>query len=520
MKRILTFVMIVGLCSQTGFATTKTVGKTGADFTSIQAAIDSFTEAELTDGTPDVVEIIDGEEYDEQVMIGHLVPNPDDTTPPGYLDDAIALVLTQDPFTLRGADPNNRPKINPISGDAISYGVFTDDGGDNFIASFSFMGKDVTIENVDIIQSSIIDSGQYGANGQAANMTFRNVLFASSGDPAPGESILNFNNDVSLAGKGIDNTYTFEKCTFDMSVNGEPGVDVDVLYFHGYSQGDADGAGVNVEDVPFRVTFTECNFLNSNGLVSNIRGRAQANHVTFDRCFVSGNKFGLRGSGKGTYTVENSIFYMNASVAGDIDTDTLAIGTTGRDGHTPALTVRNCLIVDTHSADFGLVGGTLGFETRGAAIRVRNDGNDPAVTIENCTFVNNPVAIRFADGSGRPRTASVNNSIFQNCNVAVLTASDQQEDYFNSVGEGSPVESLTVTGSNNIFDGNAVIVENNNLLPNVNLQGSEATVTFNNTTINPDDPFAGPPYEVASGAPTGVGADLGAQTFVSEFMLY
>jgi hypothetical protein len=518
MKRVLFVLCGIALIAAPSFATTKTVGKSGADFTSIQAAIDSFTEAEVTDGTPDVVEIIDGEMYDEQVIIGNLIGDPDGL-PDGYLDEVIDLALRSDSFTLKGSDSENRPSINPIDADFESYGVFTNDSTDYFIATLSFMGKDINIENIEILQASEISDDQYGMNGQAGNMVFNNVLFAHSGAKAPGEAFVNMNNDVYIAGKGFDNSYTFIDCTFDAAVDGVRNDNVDTFYFHGYGQGDADDAGVNIEDVSVNVAFEGCSFLNGD-TVSSIRGNAQANNISFSNCFIADNKNGLVGSGQGTFTVANSIFYNNQQNGGDADNDYTCVGTTGRSGFTPALTVTNSLFVDNMSADADSLAGIPGFDFRAAAIRIKNDGTDPDITVDNCTFVNNPIAIRFTDGSGRPRNASINNNIFQNCNSAILTADDAADSYFNSVADGDSVTVLVVNGANNVFDGNNAIVENAELLPNVSLEGTEASVTFDNASIDPSDPFAGPPYTVASGAPADVGANLGGATAVSEYMIF
>lgn len=519
MKRYLLAIIMMAVSILPLFATTKTVGKSGAQFTSIQKAIDSFTEAELTDGTADIVEIIDSADYDEQVAIGGLIADPEGSgQAAGYLDAAIELAKKRDPFTLRGKDAANRPKINPVT-KGIPYGVFTGDPGDNFVATFSYLGKDITVENVEILQSSIVADEQYGINGQAGNTTFKNVLFAHSGDKQPGEALLNFNNAVDIAGVGFDNSYQFIGCTFDAAVNGERNGAVDTIYFHGYSQGDADAAGVNVNDVPVNVAFDDCKFLNGD-TVAMIRGRAQANHVTVKRCYVSGNNHGFRASGKGTFTIQDSIFHNNMQIVGDADNDLGAVETVGREGFTPALTVKNSLFIDNLSDDFDSLKGLLGLEFRAAAIRTQNDAANPDLTVENCTFVNNPIAVRFTDASARARKASINKNIFQNCNSSVLTADDKNDSYFKSVAIDTPVESLVVNGGDNIFDGNYVIVENGNLLPNVKLQGSEAKVTFGKTTIDAADPFAGPPYGVASGAPTGVGADLSGGTGVSDFMIF
>ncbi len=505
--------MLVLSVAVTGFATTKTVGKSGADYTSIQAAIDSFTSAELSDGEPDVVEIIDGEEYDEQVVLGGLPPIDEAST--GFLDEIDAQ--NRDPFTLRGADPSNRPKINPITIDPVAYGVFNEDIGDNFIATLSFYGKNLTVENIEILQASIIDADQYGMNGQAHNAVFNNVLFAHQDVVTPGEALINFNNAVDAAGKGVDNTYTFNNCEFNGQVGDQRG-NVDAIYFHGYSQGDADAAGVNLEDVPFQATFDGCTF-NNNDVAMIIRGRDQANNIEVRNSYLTTNLHGLRASGKGTFLVESSIFHNNMKQPGDEGADAGAVETVGRSGFTPELTVTNSLFVDNIDSD--LLDGTFGFSSSAAAIRIRNDGTDPPVTIEGCTFVDNPVVIRFVDSAGRARTATVDNCIFQNSNVAVLTADDASGSFFESddaIDDGL-IQNLTVTGSNNVFDGNNVIVEEDAKLPNVDIQGTESTVTFDNPSINPNDPFAGPPYTVASGAAADVGADFGG-TSVHDFMIY
>lgn len=521
MKKTVLLAVIIAIAIMPSYATTKTVGKSGAQFTSIQKAIDSFTVAELTDGTADVVEIIDGAEYDEQVAIGGLIADPEGSGQrEGYLNDAIDLAKKRDPFTLRGKDAKNRPKINPIT-KGVPYGVFTNDPGDNFVATFSYMGKDITVENVEILQSSIIDDDQYGLNGQAGNCVFKNVLFAHSGDKQPGEALLNFNNDVIIAAQGFDNSYSFIDCTFDAAINGERNGAVDTIYFHGYSQGDVDGAGTTADKVPVNVSFEGCKFLNGD-VVTMIRGNAQANNIMVNRCYVAENNHGFRASGKGTLTVENSIFHNNMQMGGDSDKDLGVIETVERAGYTPAVTVKNSVFADNLSADFESLKGVGGMEFRAAAIFIRPGGQDPDVTVENCTFVNNPIALRFVDRNKGlfPRNASVNKNIFQNCNSSVLTADENKDSYFFSVDINTPIEVLNISGSGNVFDGNFVIVENQALLPNIKLQGTEAKVVFNKTTIDPNDPFAGPPFVVSTGAPTGVGANLGGSTSVSDFMIY
>lgn len=510
MKKILYFVIGLILVSP-AMATTKTVGKSGADFTSIQAAINSFTQAEITDGTPDVVEIIDGAEYNEQVVLGGLIANPDNQSP-GYLNAAIELGLNRDSLTIRGANPNQRPKINPTS-NGKSYGVFTNDPGDNFVATLSFMGKDFRVENVEILQSSLIDADQYAVNGQAGNMTFKNVLFAHSGATQPGEALFNFNNAVDIAGKGFDNSYTFEDCTFDAAVNGQRNDFVDTFYFHGYSASEATEAGVNPDDVPCVVSFNNCKFLNGE-TATMIRGRAQANHISFKNCYIAGNKNGLVGAGKGSFTVEDCVFYNNQNVETDSNSDIGAVSLNGRDGFTPQLTVRNSLFVKNLSGDADVLDGGIGLDSRAAAIRIRNDGTDPDFTIENCTFVDNPVAIRAADKAVRPRKGTVNNCAFVGSNVAVFTADDFADSYL----AGGEVTVLNVSGSGNVFDSNHAVVENQDLLPNVKINGTSATVTFTNAAINEADPFDGPPYLITT--PTGVGADLSTSSSIPDFMLF
>ncbi len=516
MKQFL-FCLIALAIAMPGFSTTKTVGQSGADFTSIQAAIDSFTEAQVTDGEPDAVEILDGAEYDEQIMIGGLVPNPSDASPTGYLDDAIDLANRRDPFTIRGADPDNRPKINPLTVEATRYGVFTNNGDDNFIATFSFIGKNITVENVEILRASTIDNDQYALNGQAGNMTFNNVLFGQSGEIAPGEDLVNFNNAADIAGLGFDNSYTFKNCVFDGAVGEERG-DFSQVYFYGYSESEAADAGVDINAIGPKMTFHGCKFLNGgdNGLI--IRGRGQANDVLVQSCYVSNQLHGIVGSGKGTLTIQDSIFHKNQQAElADVDQDAASVELTGRDGYTPELILENSLFIDNMVADdyFGAWGGL----TRGAAVLLRNDGNDPDITIRNCTFVNNPIAIRFLDAQGRPRNAAINDCIFQNCISAVLTADDPRGSYLtaDTVDPQSGFnENLVINGVGNIFDGNYAIVEDNDLLPNVVLEGEDTGVTFNNALIDPDDPYAGPPYLNN----TGKGGNLEEPVDVKNFMLF
>ena len=500
--------LVIGLSAS---ATTKTVGKTGAQYTSIQAAINSFTEAEVTDGQPDVVEIIDAAVYDEQIQIGNLVPDPESQSA-GYLDKAIALSKRKDTFTLRGKDAVNHPKINPTTG-LTKYGVFSDDPTDNYAATLSYLGKNIVVENVDILQSSVIADDQYGINGQAGNMVFKNVLFAHSGDTEQGEALINFNNSANNAASGFDNTYQFINCTFDSAVAGSRGTK-DMFYFHGYTADDIANAGTVPESIPCKVTFDGCDFLNGN-TVTVIRGRAQANNVEIKNSFVSQNAHGLRGAGKGTYLIENTIFYKNQNVEGDSASDFGSVETAGRDGYTPALTVKNCLFVDNLVPDAATLDGTKGISSRAGAIYITNDATEnPDFTIANCTFVNSPFAIRVSDASGRERKGTVNNCVFEKVAGAVFSAEDSVASYLSA---GTAVDVLQITGKGNVFDNTPVTVEYQELLPNVKIDGTKTAVTFKNPKVDPADPFVGPPYQVVT--PTGVGANF-AGTSVADFMVY
>lgn len=513
-KRIILCLLTICLVGLPGFATTKTVGKSGAQFTSIQAAIDSFTEAEITDGEPDMVEIIDGEEYDEQVMIGRLIADPDLNAPSaGYLDSVIELAGQRDAFTLRGADPSNRPKINPVSPIAKSYGVFTNAPDDNFIATFSYFGKNITVENVEILQSSVLDEDQYGMNGQAGEMVFNNVLFAHSGDVRPGEALINFNNAHDIADKGFDNSYTFNNCTFDAALSGNRNDAVDTIYYHGMTASDASADGVDINDIPLVATFDGCQFLNGE-VAMIIRGRDQENHITVKNSFIYNNKEGLIATGKGSFTVDSCIFYQNSNQPGDFEDDVAPLITKERSQFVPELTVQNSLFVENLNEDEV---GEFGINSKVGSILVQNGNNNTTeVVIEKCTFVDNPIAIRFDDTSGRERSATINNCIFQGSKI-VFTA----DSYFTSSDfDDGAVDNAMAEGSNNVFDSNMTVVEEQDSLPNVNITGEESTVTFSNPSINMDDPFAGPPYLVDSGAPAGVGADLSSSTIIESYMLF
>lgn len=514
MKNLLTILFSL-VFAATAMATTKTVSQDGSgDFTSIQAAIDSFTTAEITDGEPDEVVILDAAEYDEQIAVN--LPEITASTAGDFLDAAIETAASRDPFTIRGADADARPIIDPISIEGKSYGVFPGDPGDNFTATINFMGVNLTFENLEVRRSGAITDidgdDQYGMNGQAGNTVFRNVLFQQMGG---GESLINFNNNAAITANGFDNSYTFENCQFNGSPDDSRG-NVTGIYFHGISDGDASGAGVDPANVGANVVFDGCEFRNFER-ITQIRARQQPNNITVRNSFVTRNRDGFYHNGNGELLIENSIFANNTAEPGDIDQSAGAIMTNEREQITGSVTISNSLFVDNLNADE--FQGALGLTSRPAVILIRNGNNaNGLITVENSTFVNNPVVFRFSDPQGREREGVVNNNIFQNSSVAVLTADDVDGGYLTAENITESGESLTlmVSGTGNVFDGNAIVVETGELLPNVTIEGEELAVTFENPAVDPADPFAGPPYIPDVDA----GANLGEGTSVAEFMLY
>ena len=297
MKHLVICVMGLTLITTSELATTKTVSQTAgaADFTSIQAAIDSFTEAELQDGVPDEVVILDSATYDEQVILGMMVPAEGQAE--GYLENAIEFNKTMDPFTLRGSDPENPPTIAPTTGSGVAYGVFNDDPGDNYTATLSFLGKDLNVANLQIRYNGT--TTEYGINGQAGNMSFDNVLFGRTGDGTDGDALINFNNDVNLVPEGFNNSYSFNNCTWDATTeSGEP-YGGDSVYFHGYSADDLNATGLTPEQAAANVQFDNCTFINGNEAVR-LRGNAQPNHVTINRCYLTSSINGFMADGAGS----------------------------------------------------------------------------------------------------------------------------------------------------------------------------------------------------------------------------
>ncbi len=471
-------------------AQTVTVGASGADFTSVQAAIDSINP---TNGEPDVIEIIDGGDYDEQIVIGGLPPI--DSASGNFITELVEQ--NRDPITIRGV--GDKPTIGKADGAGLTaYGVFENDPGDNFNAGIAFFGEGITIENVEIRQPA--GGSAYGLNGQAKDMTFRDVLFKPN-TTNPEEDFINFNNSDGVAQlfDGTGNSAVFEDCTFDGELEDGSSFSNTFIYYHGINE------PLGIVD---SFTFEGCTFTNVGDSITRLRARSPENQVTNQtmmNCVFENYSGGvLNVDGAGTKVIDGCVF-RNLQNAPDLNVDDLIGGVRvrGRSGFTGDLTIRNSIFSNIGSD------GALEFENR-AGIIITNDGNDPDVTIEHCTFDGNGTGVRLVDSNTRPRTVTIANSIFSN-NVAFGISGDSST--LSYVGSGNEAE-LTLNIENCLFF--------NNGTGNFDIGSDTGTITgdpmYADTTT-----FALADGSPALGAATD-GTDIGAVqsggTGVVEFMLY
>ncbi len=455
-------------------AETVTVMKDGgADFTSIQAAIDSIN---ATDGDPDVIQILDGAVYEEQVVLGGLPPI--DEAAGDFIGELVAQ--DRDPLTLMGPESGDRPAISPNVGDILNYGVFEDDPGDNFAAALVYFGKNITIENVIVQQPG---DGPYGVNGQGVEITFGNVLFnMKPGTGGPGEDFMNFNNSDRVADyfNQTPNDVLFDGCVWDGMMDDGTKYGNTFIYYHGTNGGGVDGEEqMNVTPLTFR----DCTFMNAGSDLTRLRSHGSQDDVeqSMINCVFKdneGNSLNFDGGGK--KVVDRCIFVNNVNGL-DVSLpqgDNGAIRIRGRSGRTGTVTISNSIFSNNASLD--AYADPAGDQW--AAILVNNDGDDGPITIDHCTFDGNGVGVRFADSSARPRTAVISNSIFSNNIGAGITANGLNPSYVDSGLE----DDLNLTIKNCLFYENQGI--------DFDLGAAVGTITgdpmYANMDARGDDPFA------------------------------
>jgi len=517
--------LLMGTTVQAETVTVKQDG--GADFTSIQAAIDSIN---ATDGDPDVIQILDSAVYEEQVVLGGLPPI--DQASGDFIGDLVAQ--NRDPLTLRGPDSGDRPTISPNAGDIINYGVFEDNPGDNFAAALVYFGKNITIENVNVQQPG---DGPYGVNGQGVEITFRNVLFnMKPGTGGPGEDYMNLNNSDRVADyyDQTPNDVLFDGCVWDGMMDDGTKYPNTFVYYHGTNGEGVDG--VEQKNVT-PITFRDCTFMNAGDDLTRLRSydanQDDVNQSMINCVFKDNEGNSVNFDGGGEKVASRCIFSNNVNgLSADLPQgDNAAIRIRGRSGRTGTVTISNCIFSNNASLD--AYADPAGDQW--AAVLVNNDGDDGPITIDHCTFDGNGVGVRFADGSARPRTAVISNSIFSNNIGAGITANGLSPSY---VGSGAE-DALDLTIKNCLFYENQGI--------DFDLGAADGTVTgdpmYANTDALGNEPFAlqegSPAIDAAddglmvgtqdvdgSARVEGSSSDIGAQEYgagpsaVPQYMLY
>lgn len=475
-------------------AQTVTVGASGANFTSLQAAIDSINP---TNGQPDIIQIIDGGDYDEQLVLGGL--KPAESVTGTFITDLVNQ--NRDPLVIRGTGAT-KPKIGPTTGGGlVNYSVFENDPiGDNFAAGIAFFGKGITIENVEIRQPA---GAGYALNGQGVELVFKDVLFKPN-TTDQSEDFFNFNNSDRIGELfgGTGNSAVFEDCVFDGERSDGSLTTSTMVYYHGINE------PLGIVD---SFVFKGCTFKNISSDITRLRARVPANSVinqeVIDCVFENIQGGGLAVDGAGQKIIDGSVF-RNHHNAPEVSPDSMvgAIKINGRDGHTGSLTVKNSIFTGIG------IEGALDFENR-AAIIIQNNGVDGDIVVDHCTFDGNGTGIRAIDGSWRPRTVTVTNTIFSN-NAAYGFSGDAvlaggAPSY---VGSGLEAD-LALTFTNCLFF--------NNGTGNFDI-GTETG------SVNADPLFADTTtYALSNGSPAigkaTDGSNIGAwqaETSVSEFMVY
>ncbi len=427
----------------TAMSQTVTVSQSGgADYTSIQAAIDSIAP---TNGVADVIQILDSATYAEQIEVGgpHEVPEVSGDANGGTITDLINS--NRDPITLIGM-ANSPAVIAPQPGTLASHSVFEDDAeGDNYQATLSYVGSRMTFVNLNIQQ---IGGEPYGVNGQGVDIEFRDCLFTGKpGTGAPGESRVNFNNSDRIAHlyNDVGNEVLFDGCVFDGEL--EDGTKAEAsLYFH----------GINNSDLLFcndTFVFDGCTFTNMADDLTALRARNAEEgdvHQSMINCLFIDNDGPLSFNGGGNKVADGCKFVNNANgpeVNSTNDTGALVIN--GRSGRTGDIKITDCIF--SNNASYEASQDVAG--DRWAAVLVQNDGDDGPVVIDHCTFDGNGAGVRFFDPSFRVRTVNITDSIFSNNVTAGMTADGTDGSTYSYI-ESDGAANLDLTVANCLFHNN------------------------------------------------------------------
>ncbi len=426
----------------TAMSQTVTVSQSGgADYTSIQAAIDSIAP---TNGVADVIQILDSATYAEQIEVGgpHEVPEVSGDANGGTITDLINS--NRDPITLIGM-ANSPAVIAPQPGTLASHSVFEDDAeGDNYQATLSYVGSRMTFVNLNIQQ---LGGEPYGINGQGIDIEFRDCLFTGvPGTGAPGESIINFNNSDRIARlyDSVGNDVLFDGCVFDGMLDDGTKADASI-YYHGIN---SDGLFVNDSFV-----FQDCTFTNHSDGLTVLRARNAEEgdvHQSMIDCLFIDNDGPVSFNGGGNKVADGCLFVNNANGPEVNSTDrTGALVLNGRSGRTGDITITDCIF--SNNASFEASQDVA--DEQWAAVVIGNDGDDGPVAIDHCTFDGNGTAVRFFDPSFRVRTVDITDSIFSNNLVAAMTADGSDGSTYSYIESGGEAN-LDLTVANCLFHNN------------------------------------------------------------------
>ena len=409
---------------------------------SVQAAIDAINPV---DGNPDVIRILDGATYEEQVVVGGL---PRIVEARGnFIEDLVAQ--NRDPITIVGPVSGERPTLAATPGTLETFGVFQDNPQDNFLAGVAFFGKNITFENLVIYQPG--GEREYGVNGQGKDITFRNCLFKLNPNAAqPGEALMDFANSARIADyhAGVPNSALFDNCVFDGTTeSGDGKYEGNLIYYHGVRHRDPEGTEVYVSSF----TFIDTTFTNFAGRIMALRAGGidkEALHQTMIRCTFSNNDDPtLQFYGGGRKTADRCIFANNLNVD-DIDPlqQMAALQVNQRDRQTGDVTISNCLF----SNNARVASSSNPNADEFAAVRIDRGEKNGVVVIDHCTFDSNGTAVRFADERAVPRTARISNCIFSNNTGAAVTGDCPKSSYVGHPGQAN----LALTLKNNLFYNN------------------------------------------------------------------
>jgi len=380
MKRFACLLFVVAAPLST-FAATKTVAATGADFTTIQAAIDFFRTADPDPGTADFINITDSGVYDEAINVNA-------------------------PVTIQGTGAT-RPVI--AAKPATTQATGDTGGTDGIVIEMTGAGPfDVTLRNLLIVPSLTSTPADDLVRSVGANLNILcdNVVIApNNGSNQPvtttgltevdltAAGIKRIGDDALFLAGTTGTSVTLQRCVITHANNGTPGAGNDGLVCSGaVNYNILDG---NVFSFNNRVGIQMAGFFKMNG--------------TTTRSLVLGNKgfagiWGASTTGgsvrqlNGVNIIGNGLPYVAGAVVGG-----WGIEVQNGDGVTPA-TISNAIIAGNG----------------GPGIRFGEVGTNGGLIVTNVTSANNGQAAGSTDqepllvATGAPASAgnvTITNSI-------------------------------------------------------------------------------------------------------------